>query len=119
MRISRLVQETETKRASVEKAFFKDESDSIAFLGEVESLAESINLELETADLNKVTDPKDASEYITMTFTYTGTEGLVREFTRLLENVPYHAWVNALSLRKSSNGLWEGQLTLFITIKKP
>ena len=118
IRINRLVQETEAKRLAVTAAFFQDESDSIAFLGDIESFARTINLELETADLNKITNETTKNEYITMTFKYAGTERMITEFTELLENIPYHAKVNSLSLRQVSNGLWEGEATLFITIKK-
>ncbi|MEZ4194963.1 MAG: hypothetical protein R3B53_01000 [Candidatus Paceibacterota bacterium] len=42
IRVRKLIQETEADRKIVDTAFFKDESDSINFLGEIESLAKSI-----------------------------------------------------------------------------
>ena len=118
VRISRLVQETEDDRKTVASAFFKDESDSIGFLGDIESLATKIGLELTTDELNKVT-AEDKSEYITMTFTYRGKKAVVQDFTTLLEQVPYHAWIQSLYLQEIDTSTWEGTATIHITIATP
>ena len=118
IRISRLVQETEEERTSVAAAFFKDESDSIGFLGEIEKLAATVGLKLTTEELNKVTKD-DKTEYITMTFIYSGLEKTVLEFTQLLENIPYHSSLYKLTLHKVDTGTWEGQATIHITIATP
>ncbi len=118
IRISRLVQDTEADRKTVASAFFKDESDSIGFLGNIESIATAIGLELTTDELNKVT-AEDKSEYIIMTFTYRGKKAVVQEFTTLLEHMPYHSWLESLYLQATNEDIWEGTATIHITIATP
>ena len=115
LRINRLVNETETDRKIINSAFFVDESDSISFLGE--SFATNIGLKLKTEELNKITSTDGKTEYITMTFLYTGNKALVKDFTTFLENVPYHAQIKSLNLKKGSDELWSGVLTIHITIQ--
>lgn len=115
--LRRMVKDTENERSAIDSIFFKDESDSIQFLGEVEEMAQTIGLELTTTGLDKVQDQDQKTEHISMTFVYKGTADKVINFTKLLENSPYHSWAKDLSLRKNTNNLWEGQLTLFITIQ--
>ncbi len=115
IRINRLVQETKQEREDITKAFFKDESESIGFLSDIESLAAAIGLELTTDELNKVT-AEDKSEYIKMTFVYSGEKELVLKFTQLLEHIPYHSLVQNLRLQEVDNTTWEGTATIHITL---
>ncbi len=119
IRVTRLVQETETERATLAKAFFTDESDSISFLGDIESFAASVGLTLKTEGLDKITETDSTLEYITMTFVYSGEREQVLNFTKYLENVPYHSKVDAHTFSKGPTGLWEGSLTLLISLKTP
>lgn len=117
IRVSRLAQETEAERATLAKAFFTDESDSISFLGDIESFAASVGLSLKTEGLDKIADKESGVEYITMTFVYSGEREQVLNFTKYLENVPYHSKVDAHTFSKTPTGLWEGSLTLLISLK--
>ncbi len=117
IRVSRLVQETEVERATLQKAFFNDEGDSISFLGDIESFAASVGLALTTEGLDKITEEGSSSEYITMTFVYSGDRQQVLTFTKYLEDLPYHSKIESLSYNKSQNNEWEGTLTLLISIK--
>lgn len=116
LRLSRLAQETETKRTLLSDSFFKNEGDSIVFLGEIEALAKEIGLSLKTEDLDKIVSEDNKQEFIKMTFVYTGKKETVFEFTKLMEVTPYHAVVDSLSLRKMSDANWEGNLTILITL---
>jgi len=118
IRIRRQVESTVDDRASIRESFFKDESDSIAFLGAIESFASSINLKLETQGLNKITRTSPEGEFISMNFVYSGTKAEVLQFTELLENIPYHSWLESLQLVGESDE-WEGAVTLLISIKAP
>ncbi len=117
MRISKLVQETEKERAAIASAFFSDEGDSIAFLGEIESFASFIGLELKTENLNKITSSDNKTEFITMTFVYSGDKEQVLNFNQLLENIPYHSQIESLSIKKNTPNDWESRLTLHIMIQ--
>jgi hypothetical protein len=117
IRVSRLVDETEAERATLSGAFFADESDSVSFLGEIETFASAIGLTLKTDGLDKITLPDSKQEAITMTFVYSGSHDEVMNFTRLLETIPYHSQVESLRINRDVSGSWEGNLTLIITIK--
>ena len=117
IRISKLVLETETERGSISSAFFADEGDSITFLGDLESFASAIGLDLKTENLNKVTGVDKKTEYITMTFVYSGNKKQILDFNQLLENIPYHSLVDSLSIRKNGDDTWESNLTLHIMIQ--
>lgn len=117
IRISKLVLETEKERAEIASAFFSDEGNSITFLGEIESFANSIGLKLKTENLNKITGADKKTEYITMTFVYSGEKEQVLSFNQLLENIPYHSQIQSLSMRKGGANGWESRLTLHIMIQ--
>lgn len=117
IRISKLVQETEEERATIASAFFSDEGNSITFLGDIESFANSIELDLKTESLNKITGSDKKTEYITMTFVYSGDKEKVLAFNRLLENIPYHSVIESLSISKNRGDQWESRLTLNIMIQ--
>lgn len=116
VRLKRLVQDTESKRALLAASFFKDEGDSIIFLGEIETLATAIGLTLETEALDKVINEADKSEAVRMTFSYNGAKDTVLMFSKLMEVTPYHSTVESLSLRKLGNDNWQGELTILISI---
>jgi len=118
VRTKRLVQETEEERSLLTSSFFKNEGDSISFLSEIEALAKNSGLTLRTEALDKVIDPATKRESIKIMFVYEGQKELVYNFSKLMENIPYHAKVEALSLRQlaANSGMWEGRLTDFITL---
>lgn len=119
VRLTRLAQETAEERATLASAFFAGEGDSITFLGEVEALAASLNLTLETEGLEKVTKTGSTEESIRMTFVYEGQRATVFAFSKLFELIPYHSLVESLQLRETSPGNWQGTLTVLITIQTP
>ena len=116
VRLKRLVQDTESKRMLLASSFFKDEGDSIIFLGEIETLATALGLTLETEALDKIVNETDKSEAIRMTFAFEGAKDTVFMFSKLMEVTPYHSQVESLTLRKTSNDNWQGDLTILISI---
>jgi len=117
LKLRRLAQDTEQKRATLASSFFKDEGDSIGFLGEVETMATSLGLSLKTESLDKVVNEETKEEFIKMTFIYEGQKSTVFTFSKLLEVSPYHGTVESLRLREASSGNWEGQLTILLSIQ--
>ena len=115
VRVKRLVSETENERATLASAFFKNEGDSITFLGDIEEVARDLGLELKTEELDKIVG-KDKQEFIKATFIYSGRKDLVFDFSRLLELSPYHAEIEAVSLDRTDNGNWKGKTTMMISI---
>jgi hypothetical protein len=115
LQVSRLVQETESQRNALSQSFFTDESESIAFLNDIESLAARSGVTLKTEGLDKLKD-KDGDEFITMTFIFGGSYEKVRRFTELFESIPYHSRITSVSLRKTATTAWEGQLSILISL---
>jgi hypothetical protein len=114
--LKRLAQETEADRNLLAASFFKEEGDSIVFLGETESLASSLGLSLEIDALDKVIDEETKQEHIKVTLIYVGQKDLVFNFSKLMEVAPYHSKVESLTLSQLPGNDWEGKLTISITI---
>ncbi len=116
IKVNRLIQETEKERAILVSAFFSNEGASVSFLGDLETLASSIGLNLKTEGLDKISSVDKKTEYVTMTFVYSGEKKQVVGFTKLLEETPYHSSINSFSLTKKDRNTWEGKLTIQISL---
>lgn len=114
--VKRTIQETEMERSYINSRFFKDENDSINFLNEIENLAPQLGLEFKTKSLETILDENKKPQSLKMSFTYIGKESTVRDFTKMLENLQYHSYLENLSLKKSNDSNWEGNATLYISI---
>jgi hypothetical protein len=117
LNIKRTVQETEKERAEIASKFFKDENDSIYFLNTIETIAPNLGLSFKTESLDDVTDKDKKSQSIKMTFVYSGKESSVLAFTKMMENIPYHSYIDTLSLKELEAGLWEGKITILVSVK--
>lgn len=116
LKLKRTALETESRRKLLAESFFKEEGDSIIFLGEVETLASSLGLSLETESLDKVINKDKGTESILISFSYTGPKDVVYNFSKLMEIIPYHSQVESLNLLKVSESNWEGKLSVLITV---
>ncbi len=117
IKLKRLVKETESEREILSSSFFKEEGDSIVFLGEIEKLASELGLELKINSLDKVSDEEKKQEFIRTSIIYLGNKESVFNFSKLMEVAPYHSVVESLDLNKQSSGdIWEGDLSILITI---
>lgn len=114
--LQRTVQETEEQRATLASSFFKSESDSVAFLGDIENTANSLGLVFKTESLDKVVDKEKNREFVRMSFIYEGKKDTVLAFSKLMELIPRHSIVESLALRKVADDNWEGRLSILITL---
>jgi len=115
VRLGRLIKDTEADRLILNSHFFGSEGDSINFIGEIESLASALGLDLETETLDKVNFNKN--DAIKTIFRFSGNKKQVVGFLRLMENTPLHSRVESFSLEQKGPDSWQGRLTMFITIK--
>ena len=115
--LNKLVKDTKEERERIADVFLHDESESIRFLNEIETLAPTFGLTFKTDALEKNKDEKSKEEYIKMAFSYSGAKEAVLKFTELIETIPYHSQVDALSLRETSAGNFEGKISIRITIQ--
>ncbi len=117
LNIKKTVQETEMERANIVGKFLKDENDAIDFLNEIESMAPSLGLVFKTEALDNVSDENKKVQAIKMSFVYSGDMKTVMNFTKLMENIPYHSYIESLTLNESANNNWEGKITIIISVK--
>ncbi len=114
--IKRTIQETEAERSKINDKFFKSEDDSIVFLNEIESLAPKLGLVFTTKSLDPVVDENKKLQSIKMSFAYSGKKTSVMDFTKMLENLQYHSYLENLILKKDSEDNWSGEVSLLISI---
>jgi hypothetical protein len=117
-RSKRLIADTEEQRATLRQSFFKEPSDSLGFLAQLETLAPQFNLELTQITLEEVTDPATPEKNeMRFRFGYAGAKTSVVDFTRLLEHLPYHSRLESVSLEEGGEGLWDAQVEVRITVR--
>ncbi len=116
IRLKRLVQETESERNELASSFFKEEGDSIVFLGDIETLATSLGLMLKIDSLTKITDTDKKQDFININLIFSGQKDAVFNFSKLMEVAPYHSQVESLVLSKVTENEWKGELSILVTI---
>jgi hypothetical protein len=116
IKLKKLVTETEEDRAQLDRMFFANEGESIAFLGEAEAIAKNLNLSLKTEALDKV-DQKDKGTAVRVVFSFEGSKQSVLRFSKLMELVPYQSTIESLELRQLGGESWRGRLSMLITIQ--
>ncbi|MEZ4103816.1 MAG: hypothetical protein R3B60_00850 [Candidatus Paceibacterota bacterium] len=117
--ITRTATETEEERLLLGRKFLKGNDDTIVFLSEIETLAPKFGLTFQTKALDGVVGKAGDQEAVKATFAYSGKKNSVLDFTKVMENLPYHSYIEALTLSEIEEGLWEGTITAFITTKSP
>lgn len=117
-RSKRLIAETENERAALRQAFFKEPSDSLDFLAQLETLAPQFNLKLTPIDLEEVSDPTTPRKSeMRFRFGYGGSKSAVLDFTRLLEVLPYQGRLESVTLDAGGDGVWAAQVEVRITVR--
>lgn len=117
VKLVRLVKDTETDRAIIGSYFFGSEGDSVSFISNVEALATAIGLTRTTESIDKVTDPATKAEMVKMVFRVSGEKEKVVGFLKLMETTPYHSLVESFDLSSSAPNIWQGKITMSVTIK--
>lgn len=112
LRLQRLAQETAAPREELESYFLLRESDSIAFLTEIETLAPKVGLALKTQSLKQVTH--DGANWIEVTFTVTGQRTDVDNFVQILEIIPYVSQIQSVTMNGRSPQAWEATITIYV-----
>ncbi|MBY0309746.1 hypothetical protein K2Q16_01205 [Patescibacteria group bacterium] len=117
-RSKRLIDETEEERAMLRRSFFKESSDSLDFLTQLETLAPQFDLELTEIILEEISNPATPGKSeMLFRFGYRGSKSAVFDFTKLLEVLPYHSRLQSVTLESKSDEEWEGRLEVRVTVK--
>ncbi len=114
--IQRLLRETEVERSVLAESFFYDQNDTVIFLDSLDKLAADFNLILEINSLEK-TEDEDKKQVTKISFSFEGQKDKVLAFSELLENIPYHSFLENLNLKQSDNDIWKGKVSLVVTMR--
>lgn len=117
LNINRTVKDTQEDRNSINSRFFKSTDDTIYFLNEIEALAKKFGLDFETIGLDDVEGENKKIQAVNIIFKYSGDKENVIEFTKLIENIPYHAYAETLSLHEITGNIWQGEISIFVTVQ--
>lgn len=115
LKLQRLEDETAVTREILKNNFLQDESGSIDFLTQVESLAPRMGLVNKTSGLEQVTD-KNGTKWIKATFTFSGSYNNVQDFIKVLESLSYVLRVSDMSLSAQSSADWKASVTMQVQI---
>lgn len=115
-RLQRIAEESAAARAELQSYFLLQESDSINFLNQVETLAPLIGVALETDSLNQLPETDAGDNWIEVGFTYNGSRESVNRFTRLLEHLPYVSYVTQYSVTADTPTNWQAEIKLLVYV---
>jgi hypothetical protein len=114
LRLQRIAQGSEAERAQLESYFLLRESDSISFLSEIESIAPTFNLDLETTGLQQVNE--DNTNWIQADFSVTGPRSVVQDFVKVLETIPYVSRVKSVRMTGARGENWQASIVIQVQL---
>jgi hypothetical protein len=115
-RLQKINEDSKEEREALSKYFLTQSSDSIDFLNQVESLAPQAGVDLQTDKLEDIADKKTGTKWISVQFSFSGTQSDVERFVQILERLPYFSQVTAVSLKARSLDNWQAQVTMRVFI---
>lgn len=114
LRLQRIAQTTKTDREELSSYFLLRQSDSIAFLSEIERLAPKVGLSLETKSLDQVS--VGGREWIQVNFTVGGSLQDVQNFVQILEIIPYVSKLTSVSMNNTNSNQWEADIVIQVQL---
>lgn len=114
LRLQRISQISQSDRGELASYFLLRESDSIAFLSEIEKLAPSVGVSLETRSLEQVSTA--GKDWIQFDFLVNGNRQDVQNFVQILEIIPYVSRVISVSVEKEISGSWKGAVVIQVQL---
>ena len=117
-RLEKLAINSKEKREQLRAPLLDQESESIEVLTWIEGLAPKTGVTLETKNLLKVTDKETKTDWIEVSFAFSGKEANVERFIGILENIPYLSYVTSVTMSARPDDNWEATATLRILLFK-
>ncbi len=119
--IMQLLETSAPNRAKID-SYFISEKDTIGFMSELETAANTIGVSLNTTDLSIVPATNKAGvaapAVLLIGVHFKGSEIAVKKYIQLLENVPYRKSLPAFSVTSDTAAdVWEVTTSLHITMK--
>lgn len=114
LRLQRIAQNSVEARDELGSYFLLRESDSIAFLSEIETIAPTVGVDLETTGLVQIT--QDNKDWIQATFSITGSRENVQRFVQILENIPYVSRITSVNMTGNTAGSWQADIVIQVQL---
>ncbi len=114
LRLQRLAQTSQSDREELSSYFLLRESDTISFLSEMELLAPSVGLSLETESLQQVS--VGGKEWIQTKFNVAGSRQDIQNFAQILEIIPYVSRLTSVSMEKDRDGSWRADIIIQVQL---
>lgn len=114
LRLQRLATNSQADRAELATYFLLRESDSISFLSQIETLAPTIGIELQTVGLEQVV--QEQRNWIEVDFLASGSRLDVQNFIQILEIIPYVSRVTSVNLKETTGSTWQANITIQVQL---
>lgn len=114
--IEQTLQVSARDRATLD-TFFISERDTIDFITEVETLAQTLQVQVETTQLSVIPATDTEPSRLQIGFVVKGSYNNVARMLFALETLPYHRTIPDRSISKTLTGEWEGSMVLHVTLK--
>lgn len=116
--LEKISENSRPDREVLDQYLLKEEGQSIDVLTWIETRAPKAGVTLETKSLQKISDKEAKTDWIEVSFAFSGTREDVEDFVKVLENLPYTSHLTDLTLIARSSTNWEAQTTLRILLFK-
>ncbi len=114
--IEKLHETSAADRTSLDRYLLTSEGGSIDILTQIETLAPQAGVVLETKNLQKVNEKETKTDWIEVTFAFSGDRASVERFVSVLETLPYVSHITNLSLSARASNNWEAVTTFRIRL---
>jgi hypothetical protein len=115
-KLERLADASKADRDSLSQYFLHKESDSIDVLTLVEGMAPKAGVTLETKGLQKVSDKDTKTDWIEISFDFSGKHADVERFLAILERLPYLSYMTSVNLNQQDIDYWRAVVTMRVYI---
>lgn len=98
------------------RGYFLSEKETISFIADVEALADTSGVTVETTMLD-IVRPQEAAPRLKAGFAVAGTRDGVERFIEAMEQVPYHSSITSVRIARESGQVWTGSVDILITLE--
>jgi hypothetical protein len=109
----KITEDSQVDRELLSSYFLQQEGDSVDVLNFVENLAPTLGLSIKTSGLDLVAGEDD---WVTVTFSFSGSRDRVQKFIQLLENLPHVSQVMSAEMKALSSTEWQSSVTVYMKI---
>jgi phenylpyruvate tautomerase PptA (4-oxalocrotonate tautomerase family) len=114
--ITEVSSRTVAERAELQH-YFVTEKETISFITEIESLARSIGVTLETTSLDLTPATGKDPAILKTGFLVKGSQTDVTTFLQMMESLPYHSRIPTMDISRLGSNEWQGSLSLEVTVR--